>query len=107
MPCGNPCAAVAQIVVRAIAFIRYWQVRPAARCRARKQRLLFRQSQTAIQARARKPRCASNSTARSGMVNWKVAPIVPSTSLIWPPCARTSSAAMTRPSPVPPLRAEP
>ena len=57
-------------------------------------------------ALARALRWASSSTARSGMVRRKVAPMVPSTSLISPPWARTSSAAMTRPRPVPPLRAE-
>ena len=51
-------------------------------------------------------RQACRSTARSGMVMRKVAPMVPSTSLISPPCARTSSAAMARPRPVPPVRVE-
>ena len=55
-----------------------------------------------VQALARAGLCASRSTARSGMVSRKVAPMVPSTSLISPPWARTSSPAMTRPRPVPP-----
>src|SRR5262245_25550460 len=59
------------------------------------------------QARARSPRLLSRSTARSGIVMLKVAPIVPGTSRISPPCARTSSAAIARPRPVPPARAEP
>jgi hypothetical protein len=59
------------------------------------------------QARARSPRLVSRSTARSGIVMLKVAPIVPGTRRISPPCARTSSAAMARPRPVPPARAEP
>ena len=42
-----------------------------------------------------------------GMVMLKVAPMVPGTSRISPPCARTSSAAMARPRPVPPARVEP
>jgi hypothetical protein len=59
------------------------------------------------QARARSIRRWLNSTGRSGMVMRKVAPMVPSTRLSSPPWARTSSAAMARPSPVPPARAEP
>jgi hypothetical protein len=55
----------------------------------------------------RAPRRSLSSTARSGMMSRKVAPIVPSTSRISPPCARTSSAAMASPRPVPPARVEP
>lgn len=57
-------------------------------------------------ARARS-RTACSFTGRSGMVMRKVAPSVPSASCSSPPWARTSSAAMTRPSPVPPSRLEP
>ncbi len=49
-------------------------------------------------SRARRAR-RSSSTARSGMVRRKVAPMVPSTRRISPPWARTSSAAMARPRP--------
>ena len=59
------------------------------------------------QALARSPRRASRSTARSGIVMLNVAPIVPGTRRISPPCARTSSAAMARPRPEPPARVEP
>jgi hypothetical protein len=59
-----------------------------------------------FQAR-RAPRRSLSSTARSGIVSRKVAPIVPSTSRISPPWARTSSAAMARPRPVPPARVDP
>jgi hypothetical protein len=41
------------------------------------------------------------------MVSRNVAPIVPSTKRISPPCARTNSAAIASPSPVPPVRVEP
>ena len=61
----------------------------------------------AYQALTRSSRQESRSTAWSGIVRWKVAPMVPSTRRISPPCARTSSAAMARPSPVPPGRADP
>src|SRR5262249_31095727 len=60
-----------------------------------------------LQALARSPRRGLRSTALSGIVMLKVAPIVPGTSRISPPCARTNSAAMARPSPVPPVRAAP
>src|SRR5262249_35634038 len=60
-----------------------------------------------LQALARSPRRVLRSTALSGIVMLKVAPIVPGTSRISPPCARTNSAAMARPSPVPPVRAAP
>src|SRR5262249_26075399 len=59
------------------------------------------------QARTRSPRWASSSTARSGMMTWKVAPMVPSARRISPPWARTSSDAIASPSPVPPARADP
>ena len=55
----------------------------------------------------RAPRRSLSSTARSGIVSRKVAPIVPSTSRISPPWARTSSAAMASPRPVPPARVDP
>src|SRR3972149_5956073 len=44
------------------------------------------------------------STAASGIAMRKVAPMVPSTRWMSPPWARTSSAAMARPSPLPPMR---
>jgi hypothetical protein len=59
-----------------------------------------------IYARARSLRMLSSSTGRSGMVIRKVAPIVPATRWMSPPWARTSSAAIARPSPLPPGRPE-
>src|SRR6516162_2587187 len=58
-------------------------------------------------ALARSPRRVSRSTARSGIDRRKVAPMVPSTRRISPPCARTSSATMASPSPTLPVRVEP
>ena len=57
-------------------------------------------------ARARSLRMVSSSTGRSGITIRKVAPMVPSTRWMSPPWARTSSAAMARPSPEPPGRPE-
>jgi hypothetical protein len=57
-------------------------------------------------ARARSLRMLSNSTGRSGITIRKVAPMVPSTRWISPPWARTSSAAIASPSPLPPGRPE-
>ena len=68
----------------------------------------FRQAAETGQARCcRSPRRAPISTARSGMMMRNVAPMVPSTRRISPPCARTSSAAIARPRPEPPGRVEP
>src|SRR3974390_2045273 len=58
-------------------------------------------------ARVRLPRRELKSTARSGILMLKVAPIVPGTKLISPPWARTNSAAIASPSPTPPARVEP
>ena len=60
-----------------------------------------------VHALARSPRRELRSTARSGMVMLKVAPMVPGTRRMSPPCARTNSAAIARPRPVPPARVEP
>ena len=64
-----------------------------------------KRARSATPAAARSRRACS-STARSGMVTRKVAPMVPSTRRMSPSCARTSSAAMTRPRPEPPVRVE-
>ena len=58
-------------------------------------------------AKARSPRRALRSTARSGIVMLNVAPMVPGTRRMSPPCARTNSAAMASPNPLPPGRVEP
>ena len=50
---------------------------------------------------------APMSTARSGMMMWNAAPMVPSARRSSPPWARTSSDAMASPRPVPPERVEP
>ena len=57
-------------------------------------------------ARARSLRMLSSSTGRSGIAIRKVAPIVPSTRWMLPPWARTNSAAIASPSPLPPGRPE-
>ena len=59
-----------------------------------------------LYARARSLRTLSSSTGRSGIAIRKVAPMVPSTRWMSPPWARTSSAAMASPSPLPPGRPE-
>ena len=60
-----------------------------------------------IYARARSLRRSSSGIGRSGIFTRNVAPMVPSTRMISPPWARTSSSAITRPSPVPPGRVDP
>jgi hypothetical protein len=67
---------------------------------------LNREGSAALYARARSLRMLSNSTGRSGITIRKVAPMVPSTRWISPPWARTSSAAIASPSPLPPGRPE-
>ena len=62
--------------------------------------LHFAASPQALRRRAR-----SRSTTTSGMITRKVAPPSLLTSAILPPWARTSSRAMARPRPVPPVRA--
>ncbi len=57
-------------------------------------------------ARMRSWRAAASATGRSGTAMRNVAPMVPSTSFRSPPWARTNSAAIASPKPVPPSRAE-
>ena len=97
--------ASARDAARAIASNPHWQGLRRTRRLPRDQR--YDRLRTPVQARARALRWASSSTARSGMVRRKVAPIVPSTSVISPPWARTSSAAMARPKPGAAARVEP